>query len=99
MYFELLAAQQDRYIGGSCACHRELVLDLQLHVLGDPVPPKTRAEFTGSLALQDLDVRTSDDLAIDVREHETKRRVLENGIDLADLLPGTLRVSRCNVGL
>jgi len=95
---QVLAAQQHRYIRGVLAGHRQLMLDLQLHVLRHPVPPQPRAELSRGLALQDLDIRLAHHLAIDVGEHERHGGVLKNRVELADSAAGLLLVGHCHVG-
>ncbi|CAJ8132633.1 DNA methylase [Burkholderia pseudomallei] len=72
--------------------HRQLMLYLQLDVLGDAVAPQSRAVLSRGLALEDLDIARPDDFPVDVGEHPRDRRMTQNRVDLTHAIAGDARV-------
>lgn len=77
----------------------QLVLDLQLHILRNPIAPQPDPLNARRFAFQQLDIRSTHHLAVDVGQYPGVVRVLQHRIDAAHPVTGAARVVRSHYGL
>jgi hypothetical protein len=80
-HLQFLPTHEHGHIRCLLAGHGQLVHDLQLHILGHTIAPQPGSVDPRRLAFQDLDIRSSHDLPVEVRQHPGMFRVLQHRID------------------
>ena len=100
MNLQVLTTEQNSNIRRSFTGHDELMLNLQLNVLRHTLLPEPAAVNAGGFAFEDLDVRSTDDLPVDIGQHPVQLGIgmLKDRIDAPHSIAGTSCVVRCHDG-
>src|SRR5690625_738761 len=88
MDLKILSTDEYGNISYLFASDGQLVLYLQLHVLGYAILPLGCAILSCCFTLQDVDLICTDYFAVQVRQHPRVFRVLQDGVDATYTMAG-----------